>query len=509
MKISIIILLSLLLFSVSNAQQIQFVQEDLGACDSTSQIAVTAFIVPSNMVWDSLHWYVSNTIYTKEQKTKAVLGDSLIVCFFYDNPVREVKDTFVVNDTHKLRLLSEIRETTRVLNGRTELLIEDTLLFSATNWAVSSGIRQSSSPTQAVFRGTGSIRVTLTYNSGCTEDISVYIPIEDKPSLVLQQTVLADPLGIAGTLTGRLTDGSLISTVNGNVVDNNRFSLQLNAGVQAVTVLSGTFSWTENYYVESAPVPNYRIEQMHDARWCDGSQAIVMITTDRSVIDIVSHSIVETIGNDTAYITTTGGAHFFSVQSGSYNVELFIEVNTEESPGDFVFIEDIIEPTCSNSNDAELVISYPNIMQSILANGVAITLQDTIRNLPEGSNTLVFTDTRLCDFTQNVEIPTSGNPCFYSSIFFSPNADGYNDIWSPTAVTGSQVDFEVYSYRNLNMQTIAKRSVYSGNNSWDGTDLSSGSVAQPGYYIIIGTINYPTELNWPVAPFREVVKLAR
>ncbi|HAN79590.1 MAG TPA: hypothetical protein DCQ31_18425, partial [Bacteroidales bacterium] len=235
----------------------------------------------------------------------------------------------------------------------------------------------------------------------------------------------------------------------------------------------------------------------------------VMITANRSVITSVSHWVNQAIGNDTAYIATAAGMRTFTVQAGAYSINLHIAVVAEEHPRTWVQITEIIQPTCAGSNDAELVINYPATMQALTVNGSLVAINDTIKSLAQGNSVLVFTDNRLCDLTITQEIKPSGNPCFSSSDFFSPNADGLNDLWMPKVPTGSQVIFTVFSYRNLNMQPIAKRKITEGTDSWNGTELNTGTDAPAGYYLIIGTINYPTALNWQVASFREIVKLVR
>jgi len=504
-------LLSILVFqTIVKAQSIQFMQEQLGACDSVSTIDVSAYLFPDTIKWDSLSWRINGMLSAqKSQIIKANLGDQLIVRFFYNNPVITVIDTLVVVSTESISFKSFVTNNTRYNLNTSTVWLSDSNLFKVNQWSLSQGSLISSSYGKAYVQANGNVNIACTYNSGCIEHIALYIPLETQPELILEQIVLADPIGAMGSLTGNLSDGSIINTLNGSTIDASTFNIPLAGGMQTLVVTSGSFSWTKQFFVESMPDPNFEIEQTQVARWCDGADAEIEIVISRGLIDSLFHTVMHTINNDSAYIPSSFGGQTFTVYSGNSVFEIHRIIEKEGDWSIYVGVSEIESPICSESADGSAILQYPAEVVYLETDNQATPLQDSLLNLSAGQHSLFLADARGCSTSQVFIVPQSQDACIQTSDIFSPNGDGINDIWMPLVPQGTTLTFRVYTYRDIQMNAIASKEIYEGSTAWDGSNNLTGTGATAGYYLIISTIAYPAYMNIATSTLKHVVKLLR
>ncbi len=224
------------------AQQIQFSQAKLGACDSTKLVEVTAKLLPDTLKWDSLVWIVNGVKSNqKNQIINSQLGDNLTLSYYYGNPVVIIIDSLIVRASQNLMFSRQISGGNRYSSGSCTISVAEPGLFSIANWTVSSASIISSGAASAVISGTGNILLNATYNSGCIATTTIFIPMESKPEPILTQTVLADPIGQPGLLTGKLSDGSAIDSLNGILINAATFSLPVSGGLNTIKLSSGNF----------------------------------------------------------------------------------------------------------------------------------------------------------------------------------------------------------------------------------------------------------------------------
>jgi hypothetical protein len=509
-QLTILLILATLSLKFVTAQKIKFSQEKLGQCDSSQLVEVSAQLFPDTIKWDSLHWKVNGNLSPeKTQLIHSQLGKKLIVLFYYGSPVNVLKDSFTVASTENIKFSESIAASTRYGANISTLLVDDSALFKVTNWNLSSGTMVSSNSSGINLQATGNITITAKYNSGCFASTSIFIPMETKPDLLLNQTVLANQSGIGGTLIGQLSDGSTMNTVNGIALNTNSFSLQLNAGLQNISVTSGSFSWLQQINIERVVPGDYKFIQTRNARWCDSADAEIQITSANLLIDSIYNISMYKINNDTALITTLAGDQIFSIYSGGLKTDIAKKIEREDSWQSEVYVSEINQATCLQSNDAWATLIFPINVVSIMADTLAIPLHDSIKNLSSGNHFIELSDARGCAIAKEISIPKASEACLNFTDAFSPNGDGINDIWTPLVPEGTSVSLKVYSYRNLNMSPINSQLIFEGINSWDGTNKSTGDLAPRAYYYISGTVNYPAYMNMPVSEFKQIIKLEK
>ncbi len=509
-KIAIFTFLMVIGLSALKAQQLQFSQEKLGTCDSSKLVEITARFFPDTIKWDSLQWQVNGIISSeKEQIIKSNLGDSLIIAVFYGSPVNTIIDTFVVYATESILFETHLMASDRYALDTSAIYLADSSLFSVSNWTVNSGSIIAANSGSLVITAEGSINISATYNSGCIINKNIYIPMEEKPDLKIAQTRLADPLGQNGIIAGSLSDGSMIDSVNRITFNATDFTLQLRAGLRTVSVYSGRFSWVEQIVIESLALPNYKVIQTRFARWCDFADAEIQISSDRGIIDSIANASMFIINNDTAIITASVANQVFTIYNGNLTTEITYVIEKEDDWSNEVYISEIKPTTCSESSDAWAIISYPTNIISISVDNLSVILQDSLKSLSSGNHQITLTDDRACVLNKTITIPRTTTTCIGFNDAFSPNGDGINDIWTPFVPEGTNISIQVYTYRDLNMNTVGGKIIFEGTNTWDGLDQATGTIADAGFYLIVGTIVYPAYMNIETSQIKEIIKLVK
>jgi len=506
----LIIILGLFSYWIK-AQEIVFSQNKLGECDSSSSIKMSSKLLPDTIQWDSLQWKINGAVSTvKNQSIQAKLGNNLELTYFYGNPVQNVKNSYVVVSTENIQLHQSLVNADRYTTGNLTVEITDTSYFKAGSWSVSSGSIISSDSKKVIIQGVGDITYNLKYNSGCQFSSSAFIAMEAKPELEIIQTQLVDPIGINGLVTGRLLDGSLIDSVNSTTINANSFNLSLGAGLQTINVYSGSFSWQKQIDMKSLNPPDYQINQLRLARWCDSSNAVIRFVAERGIIDSIElNKYILVSNNDTAYLAVNFGKSIFTIYNGQSVVNKSYMVDKNQSWENELYFDQLQSPKCSKSADGLAILSYPSIVDSIIIDTVTLAIQDSLKNLTAGVHQLIFIDNVGCRLNKTIEIPISTNACFEYSSAFSPNGDGINDVWRPIVPEGANVNLDIYTYRKLTMESDLVKHVFSGTSYWDGTDNLTGNTVKKGYYIIKGEIQYPAYMNMPNEIFRKVIKLVK
>ena len=510
-RFSVLIIILVLLPYWVKAQETVFSQSKLGECDSISNIKIISKLLPDTIQWDSLQWKINGALTSvKTQSIQAKLGSKLELTYFYGNPVQNVKNSYTVVSTENIQLHQSLVSADRFTTGNLTVEITDTSYFKAGSWTVSSGSIISSDSKKVIVQGVGNITYNLKYNSGCQFSSSAFIAMEAKPELEIVQTQLVDPIGINGLITGRLLDGSLIDSVDNTTINANSFNLSLGAGLQTINVYSGSFSWQKQIDMKSLNPPDYQINQLQLARWCDSSNAVIRLVAERGIIDSIElNNNILVFNNDTAYLTLYYGKSIFDVYNGQSIVNEIYMVDKNQGWENELYFNQLQSPKCSKSADGLAIISYPPIVDSILVDTVSFLKQDSLQNLTAGVHQLTFIDNTGCRLDKTIEIPTPTNACFEFSTAFSPNGDGINDVWKPIVPDGASVNLDIYTYRKLNMEPDLVKHVFSGTSFWDGTDKLTGNIAKKGYYIVKGEIQYPAYMNTPNEIFRKVIKLVK
>jgi len=262
--------------------------------------------------------------------------------------------------------------------------------------------------------------------------------------------------------------------------------------------------------MQSLKHPDYQMNQLQLARWCDSSNAIIQFVAERGIIDSIElNNFNWVFNNDTVYFTANYGKSIFTIYNGQSIVNKSYLVDKNQSWENELYFNQFLSPKCSKSADGLAIISYPPIVDSITIDTVTIAIQDSLKNLTAGLHQLIFIDNLGCRLNKTIEIPISTNACFEYSTAFSPNGDGINDVWRPVVPEGANVILDIYTYRKLNMEPDMVKHVFSGTNYWDGIDNLTGNIVKKGYYIVKGEIQYPAYMNTPNEIFRKVIKLVK
>jgi len=196
--------------------------------------------------------------------------------------------------------------------------------------------------------------------------------------------------------------------VNNTTINANSFNLSLGAGLQTINVYSGSFSWQKQINMQSLQNPDYQINQLQLARWCDSSNAIIQFVAERGMIDSIElNNTISVFNNDTVSLAVSFGKSVFTIYNGQSVVNKNYMVDKNQSWENELYFNQLLSPKCSKSADGLAIISYPPIVDSIMIDTVIIAIQDSIKNLTTGVHQLVFIDNKGCRLSKTIEIPIS------------------------------------------------------------------------------------------------------
>ena len=179
-------------------------------------------------------------------------------------------------------------------------------------------------------------------------------------------------------------------------------------------------------------------------------------------------------GTDSTVLDSLGSG-FYTFTIMDENNCLFIDSVEIYEPAELEITVDTIQPTCERINDGEIDAfiyggTYP---YSYTLNGSPVDLP--LDSVAVGNYVLTVEDSNSCTQTIAFNLTPLQPSCFMIPNMYSPNYDGYNDVFT--------ISHSSWSSYTLNIYNSIGQLVYSGSSStpyWDG--ITSGNPMPTGDY---------------------------
>lgn len=302
-------------------------------------------------------------------------------------------------------------------------------------------------------------------------------------------------------------------SITGVVTDVNCFG-EFNGAID-VTVVGGTepyeYAWANSEYemsVDSQDISGYKTDlytvTVTDSNACSKTQSFFIDEPTAIEVDYVTHDVSCYQGTDGgADLTISGGTPAYQVSwengddtesvtaypAGVYTFTVLddhlceyvdsLEIN---EPDLIVFNEEISPVSCEDQMDGQIELSPTGGYGSYTYMWSNNEVTEDIEDLLGGYYSVTLTDLVGCQKDTTLFVPTLDIECLEIPTAYTPNADGYNDVWQI-------LNIELYPEATVQVFNKWGRLVYettSGyNDPWDGTYNGEELPAATYYYIII------------------------
>ena len=179
-------------------------------------------------------------------------------------------------------------------------------------------------------------------------------------------------------------------------------------------------------------------------------------------------------GTDSTILYNLGSGYYAFVITDENNCLVLDSVEIYE-PAEIEITVDTIQPTCERLNDGQIDAfiyggTYP---YSYMLNGSPVNLP--LDSVAVGSYILTVVDSNSCTQTIAFDLEPLQPSCFMIPNMYSPNYDGYNDVFT--------ISHSSWSSYTMNIYNSIGQLVYSGSSStpyWDG--ITNGDPMPTGDY---------------------------
>jgi len=375
------------------------------------------------------------------------------------------------------------------LGNHLDCYLDSTAVVASTN---SGGVQpytylwsNNSTLDSAAGLGAGSTWLLLTDANGCTT--SDTITLTEPAPLIVNASTVSNFNGYNISCYGENDGQANVIASGGNGYytylwsnnDDNALALGLSAATYSVTVTdslgcsaSDTVSLTQPLALNTAPlVTNNK---------CFG-EALGFIDPNTSG-GTGSYLTYWSTGDTANYLNDLGnGLYSFTIVDGNQCV--LTDSITITSPDSISTMVEIIPPTCRIVEDGELIITTIGGVGPYDYSLNFMSVEPPIDSLASGQYLLSTSDAYGCIRSLLIDVPLGGNDCFQIPNMFSPNADGYNDVFN--IQTSYMISYEIIIYNSLGQKMYQSTSAGS---PWDGF---SNGIEQPSgdYYYVIVTDN--------------------
>ena len=330
--------------------------------------------------------------------------------------------------------------------------------------------------------GAGTTWLILTDANGCAagDTIALTQPLP----LSINATATSSFNGYNISCFGESDGQASVSATGGNGYytylwsnnDNNALALGLNAATYSVTVTdslgcsaSDTISLTQPNALSFAPL-------VIDNKCYGEAAGFINLNPSGGAGNFITFW---STGDTSSYISNlTNGLYSFTVVDN--NQCIVLDSILIDSPDSISSTVDIIPPTCKIVEDGELLISTIGGIgpYDYYLNGLPVEIP--IDSMASGQYVLSTYDSYGCELDLIINVPIGVEDCFQIPNMFSPNGDGYNDVFN--VKTSYLLSFEIIIYNSLGQNVYQSNSTGS---SWDGRNNGIDQPSGDYYYVIV------------------------